>query len=92
MTRKVYAEILVDDSRAIREHKGTLDYVENKLESIENEGIQLSDYALLDEDSTDEWERYCAYLASWVFMHSLEEYKGMSPASFEEWRDMEDAY
>lgn len=37
------------------------------------------------------WAKYIAYLKSWIEAHKDEEYEGMSPAEYNEWRDNEDS-
>lgn len=37
----------------------------------------------------EEWNRYIDYLQDWAEYHSEAKYKGMSPASFDEWRENE---
>lgn len=87
---RVIAEIYVDEYRAGIEN-GTLDYLEEKMESLHTDGIDLGDAILVDYDSDSQWERYINYLGSWVINHNDEACEGMSPACFEEWRDNEDA-
>lgn len=38
---------------------------------------------------SDEWEKYLAYLEDWASSHSDDKFYGQSPASFDEWCDME---
>ena len=90
MEREIYAKIIVDDNRAIAEDKGTLDYFETEFGWLNDSGIALEHSAVLDEDSTDEWERYCKYLFEWIINHLSDDNKGMSPVCFDEWRDNED--
>ena len=91
MEREIYAKIIVDDDRAVAEDKGTLDYFETEFGWLNDSGIALEHSAVLDEDSTDEWERYCKYLFEWTINHLSDDNKGMSPACFDEWRDNEGA-
>ena len=91
MEREIYAKIIVDDDRAVAEDKGTLDYFETEFGWLNDSGIALEHSAVLDEDSTDEWERYCKYLFEWTINHISDDNKGISPACFDEWRDNEDA-
>lgn len=90
MQREVYAKIIVDDDRAIAEDKGTIDYLETEFGWMNDSGVILEYAAVLDEDSTDEWERYCKYLMEWTIGHMSNYNKGMSPVCFDEWRDTED--
>jgi len=90
MKREVYAKIIVDDDRAIKKGMGTLDYFEKEFGRLNQSGITLEYGAILDEDSTDEWERYCKYLLDWTINHMSDYNKGMSPACFDEWREEED--
>ncbi len=91
MEREIYAKIIVDDDRAIAEDKRTLDYFETEFGWLNDSGIALEHSAVLDDNSTDEWERYCKYLFEWTINHLSDDNKGMSPACFDEWRDNEDA-
>lgn len=86
--RKVIAVLTVDDEKAIAADCGTLDYVEHEM--LEVCGVTLDDGFISDFDDTSEWQRYLNYLADWVFNHIGDEYAGMSPAGFDEWRDHEE--
>ena len=90
MRRKVFAELYVDEEVSGVD-EGTLDYVEKEMGWVNESGIYLGDAILVDHDSDSQWERYINYLCSWALSHNDEEYAGMSPASFEEWRDNENA-
>lgn len=54
---------------------------------IEQSGICLEGCALVDSDVR--WERYITYLVQWAIDHSSPDYEGMTPASFNEWRNCE---
>lgn len=41
------------------------------------------------ERQTTDWEAYIEYLKSWADSHSGNEYKGQTPASYNEWLDNE---
>lgn len=90
MRWKLFAELYVDEEVSGVE-KGTIDYVEHEMGWVNESGISLGDAILADYDSDSQWERYINYLGNWILNHNDEEYAGMSPASFEEWRDNEDA-
>ena len=92
MQREIYAKISVDDDRAIEDDMGTLDYFEKEFGWLEQSGIALEYGTVLDEDSDDEWERYCKYLMEWTINHMSGYNKGMSPACFEEWQMNEEEY
>ena len=91
MEREIFVKLTVLDDLAEQQNQGTLDYVESKVGSLLKDGIWIKDAILAEKDSDSEWERYINYLSQWVICHNDEEYAGMSPASFEEWRDNEDA-
>lgn len=87
--RIVFAEIAVNDDKAIRANLGTLDYLANQVHRVHG-CIELCSAILAEKDSDSEWERYINYLSQWAICHNDEKYAGMSPACFEEWRDNED--
>lgn len=39
----------------------------------------------------DLWQKYLDYLTDWVYLHEDGAFCGMSPASFDEWLDNEEA-
>ena len=88
--RLIAAIISVDDSEAIKEDLGTIDYLEKEFRWLDDSKIFLDRCMLAEEDSTDEWERYINYLVNWAFDHYGEEFKGCSPACFNEWRSNDD--
>ena len=88
--RIVFAKLAVNDDKAIRANLGTIDYLENQIHRIQG-FVELGDAILVDHDSDSQWERYIDYLCNWALSHNDEEYAGMSPASFEEWRGNEDS-
>lgn len=88
MERTIIAIITVDDETAFRETgDGPIAYVEKEFGWLEKSDIRLKDCFIADDDESDEWKAYLNYLAEWAFGHQYEECKGMTPASFEEWRD-----
>ena len=90
MNRKVFAELYVDEEVS-GVNEGTLDYVEKEMGWVNESGIYLRGAILVDRDSDSQWERYINYLCNWALSHNDEACDGMSPASFEEWRNNEDA-
>lgn len=64
------------------------DFLEREFGWVEQSGISLSEWALVDGDV--KWERYIRYLVEWAISHSSDEYEGMTPASYDEWRACED--
>lgn len=54
------------------------------------EELTMAEGFIADFDDTSEWQRYLNYLADWVFSHISEEFAGMSPVCFDEWRDNEE--
>lgn len=64
------------------------DFLEREFGWLEQSGISLSEWALVDGDIR--WERYIRYLVEWAVSHSSEDYEGMTPASYDEWCACED--
>lgn len=64
------------------------DFLEREFGWLEQSGIFLSEWALVDGDV--KWERYIRYLVEWAVSHSSEDYEGMTPASYDEWCACED--
>ena len=64
------------------------EYLEREFGWLEQSGIQLDEWALLDDDV--HWERYLLYLVQWAITHNSDEYEGMSPPSYDEWCHNED--
>lgn len=64
------------------------DYLEREFGWLEQSGVSLSDWALVDGDV--KWERYIRYLVDWAISHNSDEYEGMSPACYDEWCRCED--
>ena len=54
--RKVIVMLEVDDSRAIDEDLGTIEYVERECGWLEESGIFLQDARILDDDDEDDAE------------------------------------
>ena len=48
--RKIYAVIIVDEKRPIKENLGTIEYLENEFNWLEQSGIYLETARILDED------------------------------------------
>ena len=61
-----------------------MDYLEHEM--LELCGVTMAEGFIADFDDTSEWQRYLNYLADWVFSHIGEEFAGMSPVCFDEWR------
>ena len=59
--RKIYAEILVDDSVA------SIDYLDENFPALEEKGIYLENAFISDDDDTEAWGRYINYVVSWAF-------------------------
>ena len=64
------------------------DFLEREFGWIEQSGVSLEDWVLVDEDV--QWERYLRYLVQWAIDHNDRVYEGMSPACYDEWRGCED--
>lgn len=61
------------------------DFLEKSFRDLEYTGLNLVDWALMDDD--EQWERYLQYVANWVIDHNSPEYAGCSPTLFNEWVD-----
>ena len=93
-TREYIAILCLDEETASRCDKvngfddtSPGDYLEREFGWLNESGIYLDDWALVDDDI--KWECYTKYLVNWAIAHNSDEYYGMSPASFEEWHDTE---
>lgn len=64
------------------------DFLEREFGWLEQSGVSLGNWALVDGDVR--WERYLRYLVQWAIDHNSDEYEGMSPACYDEWRCCED--
>lgn len=56
--RSVISMIEVDDSRAVDEELGTIEYLEREFGWLEGSGIYLTDARILDEDDTQDKEGF----------------------------------
>lgn len=93
MNKKIPMVIIlnVDYDKAVDGGTRTVgEYLENTMENLRGEGIELVDYITAYKNSSYEWERYLGYLCKWIIDHSNDEYEGMSPCCFDEWKDNED--
>lgn len=92
MEREIYAKFILDEDKfkSYGKQMTPMDYFEGECGWMNDSGIAMEFATILDKDSTDEWERYCNYLMEWIIHHIPDYNKGMSPACFDEWRDMED--
>lgn len=88
--RKVIAVLTADDEKAAEYDCGTLDFVEREMGWLGPSNITLDCAFIADADDAEEWQRYLNYLAEWIFDHIGEEFSGLSPACFDEWRNNED--
>lgn len=90
MERKVIAIISVDDETAFKKiDDGPIPYLEEKFGGLEESNISLKDCFIADDDESDKWQAYLNYLAEWIFNHQGEEFKGMSPICYDEFRNNE---
>ena len=90
-TRKFIALLNFDEDIASRydevnggEYTAPGDFLEHEFEWLRESGITLEDWALIDDSP---WEQYIQYLIQWVLDHSSEEYEGMRPLLYDEWKD-----
>lgn len=54
MTRKILAELFVEDDRAIEEDLGTIDYVEREAGWMSESGISVGQMRILDDDDPED--------------------------------------
>ena len=83
MKRTVMAIIEVEDSV---NNGQVLDTFEK---SLDQSNCNIENAIVLDKDSDSTHERYLNYLMSWIADHHEDEFKGCSPACFDEWLDNE---
>lgn len=84
MKRTVMAIIEVEDN--VNDNQ-VLDTFEK---SLDQSNCNIKNAMVLDKDSDSTHERYLNYLMSWIADHHEEEFKGCSPAGFDEYEDWED--
>lgn len=58
--------------------------------SLDQSNCNIDNAMILDKDSDSAHERYLNYLMNWIADHHEEEFKGCSPAGFDEFEDWED--
>jgi len=63
-----------------------IEMLEHEFGWLEQSGMRLTNCALLD-DYDVRWERYLLFLVQWAIDHNSDEYEGMSPPSYDEWRN-----
>ena len=83
MQRTVMAIIEVEDSV---NNGQVLDTFEK---SLDQNNCNIENAIILDKDSDSVHKRYLNYLMSWIADHHEDEFKGCSPACFDEWLDNE---
>ena len=83
MKRTVMAIIEVEDSV---NNGQVLDTFEK---SLDQNNCNIENAIILDKDSDSVHKRYLNYLMSWIADHHEDEFKGCSPACFDEWLDNE---
>lgn len=83
MKRTVMAIIEVEDSV---KNGQVLDTFEK---SLDKSNCNIENAIVLDKDSDSAHERYLNYLMNWIADHHEDEFKGCSPAYFDEWLDNE---
>ena len=89
-TREFIAIIGFDENTAIRydevnghEETEPMSFFEREFGWLDQSGLSLESALLVDFDDT--WDQYLRYLTAWAIDHSSDEYKGMSPAGYDEW-------
>lgn len=97
MKRLFAAKITLDENQAIRNTEvnglndmAPGDYLEHEFKQLEQSGLSISNWLITDYDDESDRARYLNYLIDWVFDHIGEEFTGMSPACYDEWRNNED--
>lgn len=83
MDERNFIAILSCDAHS-QEEQTPGEYLEQEFGWLKPSRIRLDDWALVDDDVR--WERYLLYLVQWAIVHNSDEYEGMSPPSYDEWR------
>lgn len=61
------------------------DFISQEFASkLADSGVSLSDWAITDSGVL--WEEYLLYLVSWAIEYNSDEYEGMSPLCYAEWK------
>lgn len=86
-TREFIAIIGLDEEKMM-ECNGNIDitpgdFLEREFAWMEQSGISLKDWALVDFDVR--WEQYLRYLVDWAISHSGDDEIGKSPMSYKAW-------
>ena len=66
------------------------EHLEREFGWLEQSGLFLDDWMIVDDDEDQRWARYTNYLIQWAFDHRDESFEGNSPAAYNEWCDVED--
>lgn len=87
VTREFIAIIGLDEEKMIT-YSGNNDvspgdFLEQEFGWMEQSGITLENWALIDFDV--QWEQYLRYLVDWAISHSSDDEIGKSPMSYKVW-------
>ena len=85
-TREFIAILRYDETDSPKE-TAPGEFLEREFGWLEQSGISLESWALVDDDVR--WECFLRYLVQWAIDHNSDEYSGMSPASYDEWKSCE---
>lgn len=88
MSRKIFAEIEVDES-FLNHEVSPVEHLEHEFGWLEQSGISLQNCVISDGDDAARWGRYIDYLINWALDHYGDENDGMSPVCYDEWCDNE---
>lgn len=90
ITREFIAIIGLDEEKASGYIKNFYDdditpgdFLEKEFGWIEQSGVSLENWALIDFDVP--WEQYLRYLVDWAISHSSDDEIGKSPMSYKVW-------
>lgn len=62
------------------------DYFEQEFGWVEQSGLTLENWVIMDDDEDSNWSRYINYLIKWIFDHAgYGDPDDMTPPSFEQW-------
>lgn len=64
--RQLFAEICVNDTKAIENDMGTIEYFEQEMGWVSDSGIYLRNCKITDSDDVDPFARYIGYVLNWA--------------------------
>lgn len=89
MSRKLFAILELDEERAnvLKPSMTPVEYIETEFGWLNESGINLRNCLIADEDDEIIWSQYINYLLEWALKYSEERFEGLSPESYEQWRE-----